>query len=231
MKKNPIFSPPPLGTVLWLPGLPGAGSKIYDRSPYGNHGTITGATGVRLPSGLWTQSFDGSDDRVNCGTGASLNVGTTMTLLMWVKITTLAPVAGAAFLVSTQNSSTVANHSYGCYIISNGLRFFRGDGATANNAIANPVPPTAKWILLGMVDDNTNLYLYIKGAGLDHVNSTAKTIVAKAKDQALIFGGEATGAPSYPFAGSMGLYALTTVPYTASHVDNWYQQTKHLFGV
>ena len=59
-----IFSPPQIGTVLYMPGLPGAGSRIYDRSPYGNNGTITGATWKRRPSGLWGLSFDGVDDRV-----------------------------------------------------------------------------------------------------------------------------------------------------------------------
>jgi len=34
---------------------------IFDKSRYGNHGTITGATRVRLPSGLWVLNFDGDD--------------------------------------------------------------------------------------------------------------------------------------------------------------------------
>jgi len=54
-----MFSPPELGCVLYLSGLPNSGSKIHDRSPYGNHGAITGATWQRLPSGLWCLSFDG----------------------------------------------------------------------------------------------------------------------------------------------------------------------------
>lgn len=68
-----LFEPPEVGGVLSLTGLPGGSSKIYDRSPYGNIGAITGATWVRLPSGLWCLSFDGVDDEVNCGTDASLD--------------------------------------------------------------------------------------------------------------------------------------------------------------
>ena len=62
-----IFDPPELGSVLYLTGLPCGGSKIYDRSPYGNHGTITGATWKRLPSGLWYLDLDALDDYVDCG--------------------------------------------------------------------------------------------------------------------------------------------------------------------
>ena len=48
-----VLNPPALGTVLFLSGLPGSGNRIYDRSPYGRLGVITGATWKRLPSGLW----------------------------------------------------------------------------------------------------------------------------------------------------------------------------------
>lgn len=66
--------PPPAGSVLWLPGYPPLGSTIRDFSGNNNHGTITGATWSRLPSGLWVLNFDGADDIINCGSGASLAV-------------------------------------------------------------------------------------------------------------------------------------------------------------
>jgi len=81
-----MFSPPELGCVLYLSGLPNSGSKIHDRSPYSNHGAITGATWQRLPSGLWCLSFDGTDDKVDCGSGESVDIGTRdFTLEVWVK--------------------------------------------------------------------------------------------------------------------------------------------------
>ncbi len=82
------LSTPPIGCVLDLPGLPGAGNKIYDRSPYGNHGTITGAVWKRLPSGLWVLNFDGSDDRVDCGDDPSLSPGLgDWSISVWIKAT------------------------------------------------------------------------------------------------------------------------------------------------
>lgn len=62
-REDLVFGPPELGCVLSLTGRPGGSHKIYDRSPYGRIGTITGATWKRLPGGLWYLYFDG-DDRV-----------------------------------------------------------------------------------------------------------------------------------------------------------------------
>ncbi len=78
-----VFDPPPLGTVLWYPGLPGAGSLIYDRSLYGNHGTITGATWTRNSKGLWGLNFDG-DDYVNID-GVIGDLAATGYMSCWMK--------------------------------------------------------------------------------------------------------------------------------------------------
>ncbi len=91
------YSYPPAepGCVLYLPGLPGQGATIWDRSNQGNHGTITGATWRKLPSGLWALSFDG-DDRVTIPLGFT---GTTISFLVWCKsvsdITTLQGIIGS----------------------------------------------------------------------------------------------------------------------------------------
>ncbi len=79
-----VFNPPELGCVLCLSALPGGGSRLYDRSPYGNHGSITGATWARTPGGLYCLSFDGVDDYANCGNDASLDLTSAFTLMGWV---------------------------------------------------------------------------------------------------------------------------------------------------
>jgi hypothetical protein len=67
----------PNGCVAYYPGLSGGGTTLKDYSGNANNGTITGATWVRLSSGLWVLSFVGSDGVVDCGSGASLdNLGT-----------------------------------------------------------------------------------------------------------------------------------------------------------
>jgi hypothetical protein len=56
----------PPGCVLNLAGIEPDNTTSVDYSDYANHGTITGASWVRLPSGLWVNSFDGTDDRIVC---------------------------------------------------------------------------------------------------------------------------------------------------------------------
>lgn len=78
--------------VLWLPGQDDPQSAtIRDRSGYGNHGTLTGATWVRNSKGLWVLSFDGVDDYIEI---ASNGVGKfdvqSYTIEAWVWTTTLA---------------------------------------------------------------------------------------------------------------------------------------------
>lgn len=62
-----LFNRPGLDCVLCFSGLPGSDDSLYDRSPYGNHGVVTGATWAKLASGLWYLDFDGVDDNVDLG--------------------------------------------------------------------------------------------------------------------------------------------------------------------
>jgi len=71
--------------VLHMTGYPGRGNKIFDLSRYCNHGTITGAAWTRLPSGLWCLAFDGTDDKITVPDAASIRLGTTFTIEMWIR--------------------------------------------------------------------------------------------------------------------------------------------------
>jgi hypothetical protein len=78
-----IFDPPPLGAALYHPGLPGGGSKIYDRSIYGNHGNISGVSWVKSPGGIWGQYHDGGDDVVIVPHSDVFNISTGFTFIVW----------------------------------------------------------------------------------------------------------------------------------------------------
>ena len=76
---------PPLGTVLSLQGRGYGTGYALDSSPYGNHGTITGATWERLSGGVWVNSFDGSDDLITIGQAGSLaNIQPPVTFMTWI---------------------------------------------------------------------------------------------------------------------------------------------------
>jgi len=71
------------GLVLWVPFYEGSGSTAHDLSGNGNDGTIYGAqwTSGRFGHGL---DFDGTDDYVDCGAGASLDITGPVTVAVWV---------------------------------------------------------------------------------------------------------------------------------------------------
>jgi hypothetical protein len=107
------------GLVLYLPFSEGHSSSsaniAYDRSPYGNDGTLTG---MPMPSRSatsgesgWTTTtgkfgtavnFDGTDDYVNCGSDSSLNITDEITIEAWVKAD--AAASGNGGVVTKDNS-------------------------------------------------------------------------------------------------------------------------------
>jgi len=60
------------------------GSTAKDSSPYGNHGTIYGATRVRGIIGK-ALSFDGEDDYVEVNDSESLDITDEITITLWLK--------------------------------------------------------------------------------------------------------------------------------------------------
>jgi len=63
-------------------------TRLYDASRrFKNHGTHTDVTMVRLPSGLWVRSFNGSSSKVTISDAPSLDISLGITLLVWVNVT------------------------------------------------------------------------------------------------------------------------------------------------
>lgn len=76
------------------------GSRVWDSSPYKNHGLVTGA------KGRWQgRQFNGSTNIVNCGDNPVLDITTALTLEAWVKQTT-APGAGHYFIAGRDGNTS-----------------------------------------------------------------------------------------------------------------------------
>lgn len=58
-------------------------TNLPDRSRWGNHGTHTNVTMVRLPSGLWVRSFNGSTSFISLGNSPSLRFPKEFTISAW----------------------------------------------------------------------------------------------------------------------------------------------------
>lgn len=80
------YPPAEANSILYYPGLPGYGTKLWDRSNGGNDGTIMGATWKRLPSGLWITESDGSDDKIIANNVSIGSAPQYFSIVFWLKI-------------------------------------------------------------------------------------------------------------------------------------------------
>jgi len=232
-REDLVFNPPELSCVLYLPGLPGGGSKIYDRSPYANIGTITGATWVRLPSGLWCLSFDGTDDYVNCGKSGSMDFGTdNFAIEFWTKGKTSDTYVALISKSNQRWSAMTLGWNLSYYTPNNSVYFCHN--ATAN-VVDWPVEGTychdEKWHFWVLSGDRTagTVTLYRDGVskGAKSPSNFGDSIAAP--DNELRFGRDTLSTSWYK-----GIFTLPRIyrnALTALEVQSHFNREKHLFGV
>lgn len=220
---NLRFAPPDLGTVLLFTGLPGGSNKIHDRSSYGNIGTITGATWVRLPSGLWCLSFDGNDDSVNCGNGSSFDITDAVTIEAWVKVLSYTDIR---YIVAK------GADKYSLYFTqTNGyLQFWINLSGGSVHSDTPFTPGTDTWAQVVATYNkdggSNNTKIYINGVvAVEETNTgTINT------DTNSLYVGRRLGA-AYPFHGSIALPRVYNRALNALQIQDHFNREKHLFGV
>ena len=211
-----LFSPPEPGCVLYLPGLPGGGGTIHDRSPYGHKGTITGATWTRLPSGLWVLSFDGSDDDVTVPYSASLALSA-FSVELWLYNTNL---TGNHELVS---KGTLASPSVLFMSSSTSLMFYVGGVQSINAAYAS-ISLNTWYHAVGVHDGTTKLYT--NGALAD----MAATPLPPATNSNNVYIGQRADNSNH-FAGLLGLIRIYKRALSDLEIGHHFTQEKYRFGV
>ena len=229
-----LFEPPPLGCVLSLTGLPQSGGTIQDRSPYGNNGTITGATWTRLPSGLWVLQFDGTDDYVKVLDHSSLDIINTLTLEAWIK----RDVIGAYHGIIAKYSTGGTQNSFLLAISDGNKPNFRVSkdgaysGATitslfgATNLLANiwyHVVATYQYV----ADGTSIMKLYLNGVEDGTTSVAVGPIFVTTTDVYL----GAYSVPDIFLDGLIGLPRIDNSTLNALGITNHYNQERHLFGV
>ncbi len=223
--RKQAFAPPELGGVLCLAGPPGGGSKIYDRSPYGHVGSITGAAWQQLPGGLWCLSFDGNDDHVSVPDAPALDITDQITVMTWLN--TPAPT-----------------QYYRGFVRKGGMDqgyHFMFDGSTGKiglwlelsvsgwvSAALHPLPLVAgRWHFIAAVYDGRGGFIVVDGdAGSASACSGAIRNTA---------GNDLLMADSTPWGGHFqGILALTRVfnrALTPLQLQSYRHREKHLFAV
>lgn len=207
---NPFCEP---GCVLYLPGLPGSGTKIYDFSGQGNTGTITAALWKRLPSGLWCLDFDGTDDYV---TFTQINCAADFTQQAWCN------------LASTENLWRCL--SYGAS--DNNRILLKPTTAHVEIGTANSYNPTFSsisntWVLITLTRKSGTVCLYINNTEA----TTGGTATGHNTSYSTLRFGTQTQL-TYDWIGGITLYRLLNGRgLSAGEISQQYNQEKHLFGV
>jgi hypothetical protein len=228
------FAPPDDSScVLYLPGHPGVGTTITDFSGQGNHGTITGATWVKLPSRLWVQSFNGLTNLITITDAPSFNITATLTVLTWVTSTDI--TAARQYILSKYN--TTGNQREWAIIKEqlNG-KFFVAFGDPVDGTLEGEQLSDSAYLVnniwnhLGFTFSSGTCVLYANG------QAVASTVITGAVPATLFNGTSnvkvgATGADASLWGGKIGLPRIFSSALTAPQIANIYQQERYLFGV
>jgi len=159
-------APIPLPDVLYLhmdeAAWTGAADEVIDTSGMDHHGTATGGA-TTVPGGYADRAgiFDGSDNRVTCGTAATLvPTGTGMTIEAWVKPDDLSTWPNNGMVLDRSSSyylKVFKDGSVGAYFNTPNRAWFSTDpGVVAGG----------DWYHLAAVRDGADESIYVNGQRL-----------------------------------------------------------------
>ncbi|MHA1289089.1 MAG: LamG domain-containing protein [Candidatus Thorarchaeota archaeon] len=145
------------GLVLYLPFEEGTGTVTYDESPYGNDGTIYGATWVDGKYGK-ALSFDGTDDYIRL-TGFQ-TVYTPITLSAWIYINE-APASWCAIIYKDVDDVSAIQFNPGTTQVRLDLRL--ADDSTRSSGWTAALP-LGEWVHVVATYDGETVAVYVNGA-------------------------------------------------------------------
>ncbi len=146
----------------------GAAGEVVDSSGAGNNGTATGANTTSTAKFGMAGSFDGTDDYVDAGNAASLNITGDITISAWVKST-----KNGAWQGIVKKSSTPEYNGYGLFkSLTNYFSVF--GGVYSDNAYTDQ-----DWHFLVAVNQNGRYYLYVDGVKQNGTVAGIPTISAQ----------------------------------------------------
>ena len=132
-------------------------AKTIDVSSYANNGTISGATYAAGEFGN-ALSFNGTSSYVNCGTGASLNVGNAITIEAWIY-----PKATTEQKIVDKRGTWQSLNGYSFFTQSGKLYFEYGNGSTYAQLGNTGGVKTNAWQHVAVTLSGSTLTWYING--------------------------------------------------------------------
>lgn len=216
---------PETNLVLYCPGLHGLGGSLLDRSANANHGTISGATWTRLPSGLYVLSFDGSNDYVT-GT-AKVTVPTAFTCLMWWKRSGNSGGATDSSFHQLIQSLNGAALSYNRLLVIKAGTVLTAQVRVGTSTISNTSTLlAAPWQQVGFMWDAAKVYTIVNGV----ISAGTAAVGTLASGTNVWVMGWYTSL-YYISNGLIGIPYVVSRALSAAEVLTRYSRERHLFGV
>jgi len=168
-----------------------SGSIAYDKSTYGNNGTLK--NGPQWTTGKFSSalSFDGVDDYVDCGSNSSLDATNAVTIEAWVKTSKagwntialkfggtpmngywLGTNSGGKLYMFIYNNGSARECSTGAYISDGAWHHVAGiyDGTTMACYVDGEAVYTKEWGSFMAIGGTSGRSLYISSTGSDRLN-------------------------------------------------------------
>lgn len=194
-----------------------ATATTLDRSRFKNHGTNTGITYTRLPSGLWVHTTSIDSNNVNLGAPSSISfTSQPFSVCLWIY---------PNYLIGTRTlfiRSTGVN-GWKFYIVSGYVTFT--SYSPAATITSSTLITTGRWYFMVAIRNSTSVRLYSNGIDITSVAGSHSDFVAPSTN--LFMGGIGSGA-------LFGYYTLGRIysrALTAAEVYQTYQSERSLFGV
>lgn len=159
------------GLVCYLPFVEGSGTTVYDKSGYGNNGTINSATWIKGRYG-WALSFDGEDDYVEVLDSESLHFSqsNSFTVSFWLYLRE--HDRSQYFIEKYSSDEGFETHLYGG---NNWIYSYVGDGTNTARVRTFEEIPLNAWTFIVVTYDGSKLRIY-KDAALKDETDVAFTI-------------------------------------------------------
>lgn len=209
----------------------GTGTIWYDRTVNSNNGTLSG--GVTFDSsskGVFV--FDGSNDYVDCGNKASLNITGQLSVSTWVYFNSAPLAAGNPSIVDKWDFNT-NNRSYALTTSGGNIfAFISSDGGGANVIVANGgVPALNQWMRLTMTYDNQTLRLYKDSILVSSSAFGAVTnIFSSQATNTFLMRSRGTAASSY-INGRLGQVSIYSKALSLTEIKDNFSANRSRFGL
>lgn len=202
----------------------GSGQKYYDLSLYGNHGTqSTKAYAPKWTSGKFGKGLklDGSDDFLNCGYDASLNITNAITFEVWVN------PDGFASYNYIFAKRTGSDAQWSLFLGWSQLKIGWYDGAWKMRATAAGTISATGWQHVVFTWDGATSMIYIDGISKTHTGDSISFLPYPSSP--LKIGQNGVGTAGRYFNGRMDYFRIYNRALSPSEIKYSYRHPFAMF--